>query len=202
MPRKDGAYLGSVCDIETLRGRCVVDKHTECWHFRSPRGRPMTKDRAQTVWVFGRGKMTVTRAAWLLRTKRLPSKGQVVHRTCESFDCANPWHMTCGTVQQAIQSGFRRGFFNTESRAAATRVFCQAQRKLTEEMLAWMLESPQTGADIAHAFDVSASRVRFLRRRFQLLQQLSSPFSASSAMPGVRPPAEPITQPQEACEAC
>lgn len=186
MSHEHGAYLGSVRDIATLRERCVIDQDTECWHFRSARGKPMPRDRRHVVHLFGGTVTTTTRAAWLLSRGKAPAPGLVVYRACESYDCCNPSHLKCGTKLVAQRTAFAAGRFTTPARAAAVRKVSQSQRKLTDELVSWLLASDQTGADLAHALGVSDSRINAIRQRAARIAQMASPFGAASVA-GMRP---------------
>jgi hypothetical protein len=162
MSHQHGTYLGAVRDLESLRGRCVVEG--DCWHFKSSRGRPMEPGKRHPVWVHGVGLMTVTRAAWTLRTGQKIPRGRVVSRTCDSYDCANPYHMRCWKKADEGEFYRRTGRGLSVRKTIANRRQ-KGNSKLSQEVRRWVIESPQSGVDIAHAVGVSQSRANGIRAR-------------------------------------
>jgi len=176
---KHGAHVDGIDSLEALRLRCVCDSDSGCWHLRTARGRLMPRDRVHRVWVFGRGAMTATRAAWMLAGKPEPARRQVVYRSgCDSFDCVAPEHLRCGSRKQAMQAAFRLEKFETAPRREAVRVLGKARQVITAELRLWLVESSQRGPAVAHALGVSLSRVRAIRREANKTRSMGFAFSA------------------------
>lgn len=163
MTHEVGAYLGSVRDVESLRGRCVMGSNG-CWHLRTSQGRPMPRDQRHMVWVYGRGPTTATRAAWIVAGKGEPKRGQVVFRNCDSYDCVNPAHLRCGGKSEHGKAISRRGFLRgTLRRTEATRAAGVRRRKVSDELVQWIRESSQASAAAAHGAGVATSYVISIR---------------------------------------
>lgn len=153
-----GAYLGGLRNIRTLRERCFIGDDG-CWHLRQANGRAMPRDKRHAVWVFGRGVMTSTRAAWLFATGSLPADGHIVFRTCESYDCVKPNHLQSGPkTAQGKMLAERGSLRGSMSRVQANRANGMRRRKLTLELAQWARESEQPATDIAHALGIAVSR--------------------------------------------
>ncbi len=170
MSHKPGKHLDGVNNLEALRWRCVCDEHTGCWHYRTARGRAIERGERQhqrlQVWVYGQGKMTVTRAAYLLQHGKLPQQGLVVVRTCESHDCANPAHMrVVSRATNAKRQGVAPGEA-TPAQLAALRARAERVRKLTPELRQWLVESGQSTYDAAHGLGISQSVAAYHRRTY------------------------------------
>jgi len=158
-----GRYLGGVRDLETLRCRCVIDG--DCWRFRGASGRPMPKDRGHYVWTKDRGVVSAPKLAWEYSAGRSVSRGSVVYRTCDSYDCINPQHLKCATKAEfghhLKQTGRLRG---DPRRAAICRRNSAKRVKVSPELREWIFESQQMASDIAHGLDVTISRISTIRR--------------------------------------
>ena len=104
MSHEHGAYLGGIRCIEDIRQRCVMDDETGCWHLRTARGRvfPKGDGRTQRIWVHGRGAVSATRAVWELAHGHQMQAGRRAMRTCDSYDCANPAHISALRESQAM----------------------------------------------------------------------------------------------------
>ncbi len=162
MPAYLGQHLGAVDSIESLRLRCVCNDGDDCWHLRSARGRPMKKGQPHTIRVFGVGRMTVGRAIWHLQGKYPPRASQVVHRTCDSYDCANPEHFKC-----SVKSSFQRTNMTGPVKGARKEALAAErlrQTKITPELRRWAFESQQSGREVAHAIGCAPARVNAVRR--------------------------------------
>lgn len=161
MPAKKGDHLGAVNSVETLRLRCYCPEHSDCWHLRTARGRPMPRDRSHTINVYGQGKITIGRAVWFLLKGEMPKADRVVYRTCDSFDCANPAHFKCGRRVAALRQAAKAGYSPAklvpliESRLRRT--------KANAELRQWIAESAQPAKDVAHAVGLSSGRVNAIR---------------------------------------
>jgi hypothetical protein len=167
MSHEHGTYLGSIRCLETLRERCVMDKDGDCWHLRTARGRPMQKGLIQRVFVFGHGHCTATRAAWVLAGRPLPTqKNMVIFRACEQYDCVNPAHLKAGTRRTLTRQMIDTKRFDTEARRAAQQKFFASRpmaTKVTPELKVWLIESTQSGVEVAHGLGVTQGRANALR---------------------------------------
>ena len=162
-----GVRLGGVASIDDLRGRCVVDEDSGCWHLRTARGRPMPTDRRHVVWVFGVGHMTATRASWLLaHPGKSLKKKWVCYRTCDSYDCVAPGHVLSGTRSawgaHMERSGKAVTIAKTRANSTATP---RSTWKLTPQLKQWLLESPQTGVEATHALGITQGRANGIRAK-------------------------------------
>lgn len=166
MPHQ-GAYLGSVRSVEDLRGRCVCDAHTGCWHLRSASGRVSANGRPTRVWVHGHVEsMSAPRAAYLLSRGKAPLKGMVAYRSCDSGDCANPEHIKA--TPRAVFTRMRQAVRPGEATVAQLQALRKGTAKhavLTPELKAWLIESSQSHSDAAHGLGMSVSRVAEVRRK-------------------------------------
>ncbi len=169
MSHAHGAYLGSVRCIDTLRGRCVLaDDGSDCWHLRSPRGRPLRAGAPQPLWVHGIGKVTALQGAWYVARGELVRArcAHIVWRTCTSRDCVNPAHLSAGP-KAAFGAMLRTQQRLRTPMAAMQRARSNAHRtgnKLTAELAAWARESTQPAKDAAHGLGIAASGVCAIRR--------------------------------------
>jgi hypothetical protein len=165
MPVKHGAYLGSVRCIDSLRDSCVIGLGG-CWHLRSPRGKPMTIAAAcHQVWVHGIGKISATKAAWLLKHGKSPAAGLIVFRACESYDCVNPSHLRCGTRQECGEHLTATGRLKGKSRSlAANRQGARSRRKLTDEQASLIRSSDESARVMAARFGLSMTTINDIRR--------------------------------------
>lgn len=183
MSHEQGTYLGGIRDVESMRLRCVCDSHTGCWHIRSARGRKLTGKR-QIVWVHGIGTMTVTRAMWMFSRGKPPPENRVVARKCDSLDCVNPEHLALLDRQAFVRSQVRRGSFDTDRARENARKAAAGRRVLSDELRVWLIESTQSGVEVAAALGVKQSRVNAIRQqaRARLPKAAASIFSLGAGM--------------------
>lgn len=166
MPHKLGAHIDGMRTLEDLRGRCVVDPDTACWHLRTANGKRLPPG-TPYVWVHGVGVISAKRAAWLLRNGEQPASEKRVYAVCKSpHDCVHTSHLRAWTVAEygafvrttgRLRGDARRSVINRQSSAKAA--------KLTQELAHWARESEQSHAKAAHALGVSESLVAQIRRR-------------------------------------
>jgi hypothetical protein len=183
MTHKHGAHIGGVRTAEDLRLRCYCDEEAGCWHFRMASGKKPTKN--PQVWLYGGKTMTVQRAMWELA--RGPIKdGYVVSRACDSGDCINPKHLRCRTRAQTVADHKKRGKFKVPSKQRAARNTAAKRSALTPELRLWLLESPQTGVDAAHALGISQARANEIRAQTRKRHAKAAPsiFALGEAMNG------------------
>jgi len=162
LSHEPGTYLGAVRTLDDLKGRCYIEPGCDCWHLRSSRGRPMPKDRRHAIWLFGKGSVTATRAALELAGRPV-RKGYRAVRTCESYDCVNPEHLKAWTKAQEGAWHVKRGTSVTPRKTIANRLMGAKRSRISTEVRRWVVESPQTGSDIAHAIGVFPSYVYAIR---------------------------------------
>lgn len=170
MTAKLGDYLGSVRDLETLRERCVVDKHG-CWHLRTARGRLMPQDKRHQIHVYGHaGRLSATRAAWMLAGHPAPGQGEIVVRTCGSYDCVTPDHLTVRTRAEHMRITQERlgPIWHSLHRIAITRAMQQKHpsRKLTPEIARAIRMSDEACSVLAERYGIAKSRAIAIKAGF------------------------------------
>lgn len=166
MPQKEGAYLGSVRDLGGLMERCFVSG--ECWHLRSPRGKPMPKERTHVLWVHQMGgKMSATRAAWFLKTGEHAPKSRTVVRVCDSYDCVNPEHLRCWTKKQWGAWLAKTGRSKTPAKTIAAKRNAARRSRLTPDDIRTivMAKSAKAGAE---AVGIAGSYAITIRKRHSM----------------------------------
>ncbi len=163
-------HLGAVRDVESLKGRCVVDADTGCWHLRDSFGRPIArKDCSVVPKVFVhqlQKRFTARNAAWMLSGRgKVPHGMQLVMR-CRCWDCANPAHVVAMTDEKFVALLQSEGAFRSPAKTAGARRTARNRPsvKLTEELAQWARESPQTQAEVAHALGTRQNRISEIRR--------------------------------------
>jgi predicted XRE-type DNA-binding protein len=166
--QRQGAYLGSVRCVESLRARCVVDAtdSNACWHLKSARGKPMPTDgKAHCIWLHNFGRMTATVAAWIVSRGHKPPPGRIVFRGCESYDCVNPKHLKCGNHAALGRHVAKMGTAkNQPQRIAANAVNAKRRRKLTDEQARWARTCGLSQTEVAQVLGVSDSCIGDIRR--------------------------------------
>lgn len=165
MPHELGTRLrGSITGVQDLRDRCVIDKHTGCWHLRSANGRPWVKGKRMNVWVHGAAKTKpARRAMWAFSTGAEAPADRIVYLACKSHDCIQPSHLLCGTKADEAAANAARGAFRVPSKINAGRAAGMRRRKISAELRVWAVESRQSGVEVAHALGVTQSRVNCIR---------------------------------------
>lgn len=166
MAHQIGADLGGARTLTALKGRCFVSSETGCWHLRTGDGKPLARGiPTYSVWSpVHRRKVAATKLAWLLANpgQELPP-GHVAFRTCDSHDCVNPKHLQVGTRSELGQHLAETGKATTEAKARAARVTARSRSVLSDELLAWLLESRQSHVEAAHGLGITPSRAQQLR---------------------------------------
>lgn len=152
--------------IGQIRLRCYCDPDTACWHFRTAGGKSMRRDgKRQAIWVTGRGAVPITRAAWEARHQKPVPEGWIAFRTCKSYDCANPAHIKAAPRKVMGDLYARRGDFKGQGlRIVANRRNASRKMIVPPELRAWIVESSQTHAAIAHGMGCSECLVRRVRK--------------------------------------
>ena len=164
MPHAIGTRLHSIASAADLRERCVIDRHTDCWHFRKADGRPYLHNQGQSIWLYGGRFSTPPRAMWEFTTGKPVPSTRVVYRVCDSMDCINPAHLRCQSRRHAVRQQVARNGL-TPGRAAALRAASATRTKMTPELLQWALESTQNGSEAAHALGMSQGRINTIRQQ-------------------------------------
>lgn len=168
MTTKQGDYLGGIRCLETLRDRCVVRSGDDCWHLRMPRtGMAMPQDQRHSVHVHGVGRISATRAAWLLAHGSLPASRVYVARGCGSYDCVNPQHLyltTAGELLRRSQSLMSPEMWRAKHRAGSIEEG-KRRRKLTKEQVLFIRNSPKSASQCARELGIAASHAVNIRAR-------------------------------------
>lgn len=169
MSHPEGTYLGSIRNLATLKGRCVVDAGDDgCWHLRSAQGRRNSgKRQTLTVWVNGRGAVSAAKFAVECYTGEAVPAGKRVTRICNSDDCVRPKHNRPMTPTEQMAHWAERGLLDTPARLANARKAGMRNAKLTPELRVWLIESPQDSPTVAHGLGIGYSRVYTLRKQAQ-----------------------------------
>lgn len=154
MSHVPGAYLGSVRDLATLRGRCVIDG--DCWIIRRADGKPLPEGKVRCVWVYGLGSIPAARAAWLFKHGQLPPLGHVVTQVqrCGAAGCVNPAHLTCRSRSHDVKIKASEGRMKSARKTIANRIEGQRRSQVSAELRAWLIESPQSVVDAAHGLGI------------------------------------------------
>lgn len=164
MPHNHGADLGGIRTLADLRSRCYVDADTKCWHWRGATLKRKGGGQEPRVWMAdARKSETLPRAAWQLSGKNAPAGRWTCWRTCRSESCGNPAHLMAGTKAEwgAWVKGL--GYLRGDPVRSITNRRNQKNALLTMELAQWARESPQTGAEVAHALGVSDTTVSRVR---------------------------------------
>ncbi len=166
MSHAKGTRLDGIVSLEDLRQRCVVDEDTGCWHLRTARGKLLPRGDRHVVWVHGVGHITATRAAWMMsRPGKLLRNGYICFRTCDSYDCIAPRHISSGNRATWFKHITASGKARTPAKLAAVAALPKANQKLTPELRQWLLESTQSGGEAAHALGITQGRANEIRSR-------------------------------------
>ena len=162
MAHAAGAYLGGVRTIACVRERCVLDG--DCWHLRTPRGRPMPLGRVHRIWVHGRGSVSATRAVWELAHGKPMPGGRRAVRVCGSYDCANPAHIRALSDSQAVRLYVGKGHEMTPRRREHLQALQRSRRLFTPAQVLEMRMSSASAVALARKFGCSRSTVQAIRR--------------------------------------
>jgi hypothetical protein len=173
MTHAHGTRLDGIVSLHDLRDRCVVDDEEDggCWHLRTASGKALPHGQRHSVWMHGLGHVTATRAAWLLKNPgRELRNGWVAFRTCSSYDCVR--HISAASRANWAKHLVASGKTKTPAKVASARAAAQLlpQRKLTPELRQWLLESEQSGCEVAHALGIAQSRANCIRAEHRKAQ--------------------------------
>ena len=161
-------YNGAIRTLEELKGRCVVDADTQCWHLRDSFGRAMKwapKD-VPDIYVHGKGKRSARRFAWEEQEGEEAPRGMYLAACAHAWDCVNPKHLKLVTPGGLGKIVVQTGKSSSPAKAAANLRNARKREhcKLTDELAAWIRESSQTQAAKAHALGVNQQRVSDVER--------------------------------------
>jgi hypothetical protein len=92
--------------LADLKARCRVDKDTGCWKWGGARGHAVGA--APSVWLPGKGAVSLTRALHYLLGLEAPTQKALLMPTCGNAGCANPDHRTMGNKGQYLARTPRR----------------------------------------------------------------------------------------------
>lgn len=188
MSHPAGTHLDGIASLEDLRQRCVIDEDSGCWHLRTARGKPLPKGRRHVVWAHGIGHITATRLAWLLaHPGKSLRQGHVAFRTCCSYDCVAPKHISAAsrTTWGSHLAASGKATTPAKTMAARAKASRHPHAKLTPELKQWLLESTQTGPDAAHGLGIAQSRANCIRaahRANQAARPAASVFEMAQRM--------------------
>lgn len=160
MTHSTGTYLGGIRHLHDLRDRCYVDP-AGCWHLRTARGRPMPKGSRHVIWVYEKGCVSVPKAAMELAGRSVPN-GHVAYRTCTSYDCANPEHMSTRTRSDHSRTV---GAGHIATKTVANRVAGAKRSKVSPQGRARLAYSQERLVDLAREFGISVSWASAIRAR-------------------------------------
>lgn len=184
-----GRCIGGIRTLEDLRGRCFVDPPEAggCWHLRTAYGRPVPHrpGQHQALHVHDVGTMTAPRAALVLHrceqtgvafASALAELGKrVVYRCCGTHDCVNPEHLRRGTRAQSILTAQRDGRVDMQKVARVAAETGRARARLTPEMQLWIVQSTQSGREVARAVGVCEQRISRIRVQARRRAALAAP---------------------------
>lgn len=161
-------YNGGVRNLEDLRGRCVVDEDTGCWHLRDSKGRPLVKEARRVPSVFFvdiQKRVSARRLSFNLSRPKPARADRLVAVTCGSWDCVAPHHAAEVTPGElgAMVSADGRSATPAKRLHAMRTARSRARTKLTMELATWARESSQKQADVAHALDTTQQRISEIR---------------------------------------
>lgn len=165
MARIEWRFAGTDPVLESIRGRCVMDEETGCWHWSGAMSNGRGNAAIPVMWHGGRVS-SVLRVAYEHSGRRL-QRGGIVWRTCGCMDCTNPDHLLYGT--RAVWGSWRAkngsAAMTPDQRAAHTaRARAKSTVILSEERASYIRTSEATGRAVAAELGVSASTVSRVRR--------------------------------------
>lgn len=164
MTHKRGTVLGSISTLAELRSRCRVDSGGPgCWHILTKRGEPFGGQQPR-LWLHGVGSVSAIRLAYCLAFGDVGAD-RVVYRVCDSRDCVNPQHIRRGTRAMKLRHQSASGNQTSGRKTRANRLSGLARSRISAEMRRWIVESGQTGVELALVFDVAHTHISALRAR-------------------------------------
>lgn len=164
MTHEVGTHLGGVRTLEDLRLRCVCRASSDCWEYRSARGRQSDRSKTAKVWLHGIGAKADTIAAWWLAGRERP-EGMRIGRTCDTRSCVNPDHLAAMTQKQIVARAIRIGSFESESRKRAIASMHYARTKVPAWAHEMVRDKSKTAREWAAHWGCSPSTINAIRSR-------------------------------------
>lgn len=163
-PRADFRGVKSADDI---KGRCIVDDFTDCWHWQGAMRQDRHGKRTPAMYVWDSVKRqyrTVTGPLAVLDVVGRRGPGvKMGWRTCLCDDCVNPAHIAGGT-----RKDFGRWIRGAEiwrgvpARIVASRGTARSRSRITPEIVERVKASP-TGRAAAVALGITESHASKIR---------------------------------------
>lgn len=126
-----------ITTVADLKGRCIVDDFTDCWHWQGATSTDRSGRKCQRVWVFDSlsdrfRTMSGPMAVLEIEGTRTPET-EMGWRVCRCEDCMNPAHVLGGTKKEwgnwLRNKGVRKG---RPSIVAANRKNVRSRAILTQ----------------------------------------------------------------------
>lgn len=96
------------------------------------------------------------------------SEGLLVRHKCDNPSCVNPEHLEIGTQVDNMQDCKERGRMSMPPVARGTE---NHKTKLTEEQVAYIVNSDKSNRELAEMFGVSQAAIRWRKNQWQVTQQ-------------------------------
>ncbi len=154
--------------VEDLKGRCIVDDFTECWHWQGAMHMDGTGKRspAAHIWDSVRQEArTMTGPLFVLEVAGRRGLGvKMGWRTCQCNDCVNPEHVAGGTRKDWGRWVAATGTWkNNPARAVANRRAARERSPLSPEIVAEIRASDLTGRELAVRHGLKVRHVSHIR---------------------------------------
>lgn len=170
MRKKDitARHFRGITTVEDVKGRCVVDEMTGCWHWKGSFHKDPKGNRTPMLWVFDspRGKfrnMSGPIAVLEISGKRTPEI-EMGWRDCRCDDCLNPAHIRGGTrTDFGLWIRMYGLWKNNPARAAAGRRAARARTEITPEIIERVKAAPTT-SEAARQEGITQSHASKIRR--------------------------------------
>lgn len=95
------------------------------------------------------------------------SEGMLVRHKCDNPSCVNPEHLEIGTQVDNMQDCKKRGRM---SMPPVARGVANHKTKLTEEQVAYIVNSDKSNRELAEMFGVSQAAIRWRKNQWQVTQ--------------------------------
>lgn len=155
--------INGIRKLNDIKLRCHCEPGG-CWEWRLTASTFGRKKPEPRVWFALEGKSTtLSRAVWKLAGNPPVAR---VWRTCINPLCGNPAHLMGGTQAEwgawVAAQGYLRG---DPIRAAINKARSQHRRKLTDQQIEEIRQSPESGESLAKRYGVSPQAISRARRR-------------------------------------